>query len=89
MINVTPIFGQQRYRIANGEAHIVQAIHQLRPEPGEPDAGFLARILADIARTPAAVADLTLYRRDGRIAHAEIAVFPPTPPPIDGGENPL
>lgn len=73
--------------MANGEAQLVQAIHQLRPAPGEADAGFLARILADISAAAAISAGLILHWRDGRITQAEIVLTPATCPQPGPAQN--
>jgi len=87
MLDTPPAFGRQTYRIEQGAARIVQAVHQLRPEPSEADAGFLNRILADITRGTTYTADLIIYRQDGRIKMAEI-ILDAIPAPASTPENP-
>ena len=81
MLEIPPAFGRQTYRIEDGKARITQAVHQLRPQTGDTDAEFLARILADAARLSACAAEFTIFWRDSRIASAEITLTPAQNPP--------
>ena len=79
MLDIPPAFGRQTYRIQDGAARIAQTVHQLRPEPGETGAEFLARVLADALRVSACDAEFTLHWRDRRITSAEITLSPAQP----------
>lgn len=76
MLGISPRFGARQYTIIDGAAQIVSVTHLFRPEPGETDAGFMGRILADIPPGPHACAEMRITYRDGRIANAEIVITP-------------